>query len=46
MKKLLYAICINAALACAAAAQTVVVESPNTQGQTAAKAEDCGCEGR
>jgi protein-disulfide isomerase len=46
MKKLLYAICINAALACAAAAQTVVVESPNTQGQTAAKAEDCGCEGK
>ncbi len=46
MKKLLYAICLNAALACAAAAQTVVVEAPNSQGRAAAKAEDCGCEGK
>jgi protein-disulfide isomerase len=47
MKKLLYAICLTAASACAAAAQTVVVEAPNAQGQTAAsKAEDCGCEGK
>ena len=46
MKKLLYAICLTVASACAAAAQTVVVEAPNAQGQAAAKAEDCGCEGK
>ena len=46
--KLLYAICLITASACAASAQTVVVDAPNGQSQAAAaaKAESCGCEGK
>jgi protein-disulfide isomerase len=47
MRKLLYAISLTAALACAAPAQTVVVDAPPARTQAAApRAEDCGCEGK
>jgi hypothetical protein len=46
MRKLLYAISLTAALACATAAQTVVVDAPPARTQAASRVEDCGCEGK